>query len=32
MMGYWTHELQEPVHLIPLNLEISIYSANLRLA
>ena len=21
--GYWTHELQEPVHLIPLNLEIS---------
>ena len=23
MMGYWTHELQEPVHLIPLNLEIS---------
>ena len=22
-MGYWTHELQEPVHLIPLNLEIS---------
>ena len=21
--GYWTHELQEPVHLVPLNLEIS---------
>ena len=23
MMGYWTHKLQEPVHLIPLNLDIS---------